>query len=82
MLILRRIFGSSEIFGFKFWAARNRLLRRTELILDKNKLSKKARDYYAVVCGSDQIWAPRGLDTAYMLDFVPDDVKKYPMPQV
>ena len=76
VLILRRIFGSSEIFGFKFWAARNRLLRRTELILDKNKLSKKARAYYAVVCGSDQIWAPRGLDTAYMLDFVPDDVKK------
>ena len=35
VLILRRIFGSSEIFGFKFWSARNRLLRRTELILDK-----------------------------------------------
>lgn len=74
--VLRKIFGSSEIFGFKFWSARNRMLRRTKLIFDKDKLSKKARDYYAVICGSDQIWAPRGLDTAYMLDFVPDGVKK------
>lgn len=61
VLILRRMFGSSEIFGFKFWSVRNRLLRRTELILDKNKLSKKARDYYAVVCGSDKYGLRAGL---------------------
>ncbi len=74
--VLRKIFGSSEIFGFKFWSARNRMLRRTKLTFDKEKLNKKARNYYAVICGSDQIWAPRGLDTAYMLDFVPDGVRR------
>ncbi len=74
--VLRKIFGSSEIFGFKFWSARNRMLRRTELTFDKEKLKKKAGNYHAVICGSDQIWAPRGLDTAYMLDFVPDGVRR------
>lgn len=76
VLLLRKIFGSSEIFGFKFWSARNRMLKRTRLIINRDELERTARDYYAIICGSDQIWAPRGLDPVYMLDFVPDGVKR------
>ena len=31
----------------------------------------------AVVCGSDQIWAPNVFDSKYMLDFVPDGMNKF-----
>ena len=33
-------------------------------------------NYKAVVCGSDQIWAPIQFNPFYMLSFVPDDVNK------
>lgn len=32
--------------------------------------------YNTVVCGSDQIWAPNVFNPVYMLDFVPDNVRK------
>lgn len=31
----------------------------------------------AVVCGSDQIWAPNVFDSKYMLEFVSDDINKF-----
>lgn len=40
-------------------------------------LSKGAKDYDAVITGSDQIWSPSGLETNfYNLMFVPDEVRK------
>lgn len=33
--------------------------------------------FEAVVCGSDQIWAPNVFDSKYMLDFVPDGMNKF-----
>lgn len=38
--------------------------------------SKPLNDYNAVICGSDQIWAPNVFNPLYMLSFVPDKTKK------
>jgi hypothetical protein len=35
-----------------------------------------SKDFDAIVCGSDQIWAPNVYNPVYMLTFVPDGVRK------
>lgn len=39
--------------------------------------TKQLRGFDAVVCGSDQIWAPNVFDPRYMLSFVPDEINKF-----
>lgn len=39
-------------------------------------LKQQVKKYDAVVCGSDQIWAPNVVEPTYLLDVVPDDVVK------
>lgn len=51
-------------------------LNQTEEIYDKKKLEKIASKFDAVVCGSDQIWAPNVFDEVYMLSFVDQQIKK------
>lgn len=45
-------------------------------IIEKNFLWDAVKECYAVICGSDQIWSPKYLDTSYYLDFVPDNIRK------
>lgn len=45
-------------------------------IIEKKSLWDALKECYAVICGSDQIWSPKYLDTSYYLDFVHDNVKK------
>jgi hypothetical protein len=49
---------------------------QSELISDPKKLKTIAHKYDAIICGSDQIWAPNVFDPTYMLDFVEDEVLK------
>ena len=45
-------------------------------IIEKNFLWDAVKECYAVICGSDQIWSPKYLDTSFYLDFVPDNIRK------
>jgi hypothetical protein len=44
----------------------------------KDELIKDVDNYEAFICGSDQIWTPvpKGMDTTFFLDFVPENIKK------
>lgn len=44
--------------------------------LKKKELPNVAKKYDCVICGSDQIWAPNVYNSTYMLDFVPEKVRK------
>lgn len=51
------------------------LSERCDTLEDVNRLAEVR--YSAVVCGSDQIWLPsHALEKYYLLDFLPDSVKK------
>ena len=51
-------------------------LRMGKYIMDVGELQKKVSHYEAVVCGSDQIWAPSVFNSTYFLDFVNGNTKK------
>lgn len=38
--------------------------------VSREELNGISKEFDAIICGSDQIWAPNVLDTSYMLDFV------------
>lgn len=42
----------------------------------KNDIEESTRVYDCFICGSDNIWNKNLLDTSFILDFVPDDIKK------
>ena len=48
----------------------------TEKCDTMQELEDVAKNFDAVICGSDQIWSPLGLDAHYYLDFVHDRAKK------
>lgn len=45
-------------------------------LLKKDELVECNKWYKMLLCGSDQIWAPNVLDTAYLLDFANDSIPK------
>ena len=51
-------------------------MQKTEEIYDKKKLEEIALKFDAIVCGSDQIWAPNVFDEVYMLSFVSEKTRK------
>lgn len=65
----RRLRTSYSYFHFKFF-------KQTKLIQDIRLLPSVCRHFYAVICGSDQIWAPNVFNPTYFLDFVDDGTKK------
>ena len=40
------------------------------------KLEKQCSEFDAIICGSDQIWAPNVFNPIYLLNFVPDNKRK------
>ena len=63
---------------WRFGAAQfqRRRLSSTRRCYDKRELPALSGQFDAVVCGSDQIWAPNVFDDAYMLSFVQPPVRK------
>jgi hypothetical protein len=63
---------------WRFGAAQfqRRRLCSTRRCYNKNALRALSKQFDAVVCGSDQIWAPNVFDDAYMLSFVQPPVRK------
>lgn len=47
-------------------------MKQTEAITNKDDLKKLNSTFEYFICGSDQIWNPNFLDTAYMLDYTDD----------
>lgn len=53
-------------------------LKKEFYYVDWYKLSQQEKlSYDLIFTGSDQIWNPNVLQTFYLLDFVPDSIKKY-----
>lgn len=61
---------------YPFLSFRSNYLRETRSIYDRKMLPRNAKRYEAVICGSDQIWAPNVFNEVYFLDFVPENVRK------
>lgn len=71
---LEKLFPRKFIYPFNTF--RKEHLKLTYLVQDEEKLFKTIQKVNAVICGSDQIWAPSVLNTVYLLDFVPSPIPK------
>ncbi|MBR4949336.1 MAG: polysaccharide pyruvyl transferase family protein [Clostridia bacterium] len=58
-----------ERFYYPFISFSEGYLNQTEYIWDKEKLSSFSEKFDAIICGSDQIWAPNVFNPIYMIDF-------------
>lgn len=66
----------NEKWKFGAYCFQKEEMRSTKEIYEKEKLKEIALQFDAVVCGSDQIWAPNVFDDVYMLSFVDEKTKK------
>lgn len=66
-----------EMLRFRAYSFQKHYMNQSELIVDPDKLTNAAKRYDAIVCGSDQIWAPNVFKKEYLLSFVPDEIDKY-----
>jgi hypothetical protein len=51
-------------------------IRESKIVYRREDLYKANKVYDAVICGSDQIWAPNLFDEWYYINFIPDKHKK------
>lgn len=63
-------------YSYPFEHFQKKFFKETHLVQNEVELSALCYNYDAIICGSDQIWAPNVLNPVYLLDFVPNDVKK------
>ena len=66
-----------EMLRFRSFSFQKHWLKQSDLLLTTEELTDSARKYDAVICGSDQIWAPNVFRKEYLLSFVPDGVGRY-----
>ena len=74
-LLFTTIWRRNQVFE-RFRKQHYRVLREN---LKQNELPQAAQDYDGIVVGSDQVWNTEITkdDSSYLLDFVPDTVKKF-----
>lgn len=53
-----------------------RFYNETKLVHSSSELAAQAKAFDAIICGSDQIWAPNVFNPVYFLDFVSSPTKK------
>ncbi len=63
-------------YRYPFTSFHAKFLNQTPIEHNTENLHKIVSKFDAVLCGSDQIWAPNVFNPVYMLDFVPDDIPK------
>ena len=78
---------AAEVLLFKTIAVRNRCFadfRQRHFSIEQQNVKKEAleqaaRKYDCIIVGSDQVWNGEltGNDSAFLLDFVPDEVRKF-----
>lgn len=66
----------SSRFCYPFQYFQKKYLNETRIVKDSHQLSAISRHFDCIICGSDQIWAPNVLNPIYLLNFVPEGVKK------
>lgn len=66
-----------EILRFRAYSFQKHYMKQSKLIKKVEELANEAYRYDAVICGSDQIWAPNVFKKEYLLSFVPDEIKKF-----
>lgn len=49
-----------------------KFFKETTLVYSTEQLYRQCKDFNAIICGSDQIWAPNVFNPVYFLDFVPN----------
>lgn len=62
--------------SFDTWRFQRDELRQTRRTYSHAGVRKISNDFDALVCGSDQIWAPNVFDSIYMLEGVSDSIRK------
>lgn len=67
-------FGSR--FNYPYLCFQKSYLKETGIFQEESKLGEICRKFDAVVCGSDQIWAPNVFNPVYMADFDAPNTKK------
>lgn len=68
--------GEAEKLRYGFLRFRKKYLKQGKFVYGTKDLGKECKNCSAVICGSDQIWAPNVFDPTYFLNFVPKGVKK------
>lgn len=66
----------SEELRYGFLRFQSKYYNEGKYAYDIADLKNQCKHCYAVICGSDQIWAPNVFDPIYFLNFVPKGVKK------
>jgi len=66
-----------EMLRFRAYSFQRKYMNQSELIIAPEKLTDVVKRYDAIICGSDQIWAPNVYKKEYLLSFVPDEIDKY-----
>ena len=66
----------AEQLRYGFLRFRKKYFKQGMYVYDNKNLGKECKKCFAVICGSDQIWAPNVFDPTYFLNFVPKGVKK------
>lgn len=72
---------NNNMFSFKrvydpFLHFTTKYLYQTRLEQREENLASLCHDFDAIICGSDQIWAPNVFNPVYMLNFAPDNISK------
>lgn len=69
----KRVYGKTLQGAKKF---QNRYLHQTQLFSSEEKIINIIDDYYCIVYGSDQIWAPNVYTPIYMGAYIPKGIRK------
>lgn len=64
-------------FQMPAYCFQRQFLKQTVLYTTKQQLASLKGQFKMYLCGSDQIWAPNVLDTAYLLSFADDNTPKF-----
>ncbi len=72
-------FCNKKIYSYTSQAAKKyqaRYLRQTERFSEPQYLANAVKDYFCMIYGSDQIWAPNAYNPIYMGAYVPSGIRK------
>ena len=63
-------------FRFETYQFQRKYLPQGPVFYDRNQFSSRCQKYDAIVCGSDQIWAPNVFDPLYLLAYAPEKTER------
>ncbi len=80
LFISKIFFQRGVLFGhqitYPFLNFHKKYLKIKKPFNDIETLRNISKNFYSIICGSDQIWAPNILNPVYFLNFVPNNVRR------